>query len=355
MFRDIRKRARSAGLPPGTAQDLSSPGKKTRAKLTVVNYTLQACQSWEGEELENCPLLQNKEGLTWINVQGITPSIVSTLSQKYQLHPLTTEDIINMTQRPKVEEFPDYEFIALKILGETKKSSLFHVDQICLVLGDGFVLSFTSRETSLFAPIYERLQSGPNQRLRQHAADYLVYRILDTVVDQYFVVLETIGNLIDAVEEQIISDPQPQNTRSIYRLKKKMLLLRKSIWPAREVISHLLQVGEKRITAFTRLYLRDLYDHIVLAVDSVEIFRDMLTNMLDIYLSSLTNRMNEVMKTLTIIATIFIPMTFIASLYGMNFKYMPELNWHWGYAGALGMMGMLAAVMLIYFRSKKWL
>lgn len=353
MFRDIRKRAKSAGQPPGLAR--ANPPKKTPAKVIVAHYSTQDYQSWEGELLDQCPLLQLKEGITWVNVQGISTDILTFLAQRFHLHPLTTEDIANMTQRPKVEEFDDYEFITLKILSDLQKSTLFRVDQICLVLGANFVLSFTSQKTSFFDPIYERLQAGPNQRLRQHAGDYLIYRLLDAVVDQYFIVLETLGNRIDAVEQQIINNPQPQNTRSIYRLKKKMLLLRKAIWPAREVISHLLQVGEKRISPFTRLYLRDLYDHIVLAVDTVEIFRDMLSNMLDIYLSSLTNRMNEVMKTLTIIATIFIPMTFIASVYGMNFRFMPELIWHWGYYGALGMMAAVAAVMLLYFRRKKWI
>lgn len=354
MFRDLHSRAQRAGQPPGLIHNPPLQ-KKASTLIKVVHYTLKDYHVWEGDQLEQCPLLKSCEGVTWVNVQGLTTEIIGILAQHYHLHPLTAEDISNMTQRPKMEEFEKYEFIILKIINNTTKSSLFSVDQICLVLGDHFVLSFTSEPTSLFDGIYERLQSDPNQRLRQHGGDYLMYRILDTVIDHYFVTLETIGTLIDKAEEEIIHNPQAQSTRSIYRLKKKILLLRKAIWPAREVISHLQQIGEKHITPFTRLYLRDLYDHIVLAVDTIEVFRDMLSNLLDIYLSSLTNRMNEVMKTLTIIATIFIPTTFICSIYGMNFTNMPELHYRWGYPTVLAVMAFIAVGMLFYFHRKKWI
>jgi magnesium transporter len=203
--------------------------------------------------------------------------------------------------------------------------------------------------------IREKLRNPGSQRLRKYGADYLVYRLIDTVVDQYFVVLEGLGELIEDVEEHIIAEPTQKNSSTIYRLKRQMLMLRKAIWPMREVISHLLQAEEKNISAHTRIYLRDVYDHTVQAIDTIEIFRDMLSGMLDMYLSSLTTRMNEIMKVLTIISTIFIPITFIASIYGMNFKYMPELQMHAGYPITLGLMAVVTIIMIIYFRVKKWL
>lgn len=354
MFRDLRKRAKRAKLPPGTVQDLNIP-KTDKIRISATHYTEEAYQAWEGDQITSCPFLELEGGTTWIDVQGYNAQVIKDVGRFYHLHPLTMEDIAHMEQRPKVEEFDNYEFITFKTLTSTQKGAEFKVGQVCIVLGSHFVITFSQHENSFFNVIDSRLKSGPFQRLRQHPGDYLVYRILDTIIDQYFVVLEAIGNKIDSLEEEIISKPQAKSTKAIYRLKKKMLVLRKSIWPAREIVSHLIQSEETLVTPFTRVYLRDLYDHIVLAIDSVETFRDMLSNMLDVYLSSLTNRMNEVMKTLTIIATIFIPMTFIASIYGMNFTHMPELTWRWGYFCTLLGMAAVAITMLTYFRIKKWI
>lgn len=353
MFRDLRKRVKSVKLPPGTVHD-SAIESSNQIKIIVTHYTEQDFQTWEGKDLASCPLLQVEGSTTWVNIQGYNAQVINEVGRCYSLHPLTMEDIANMDQRPKVEEFDNYEFITFKTLNSNQTASQFTVGQVCIVLGSRFVITFSQQVNPHFDAIDVRLKSNPTQRLRQHSGDYLVYRILDTIIDQYFVVLESIGNQIDKLEEEIISKPQAKSTRAIYRLKKKMLVLRKTIWPAREIVSHLLQSEETFITPFTRLYLRDLYDHIVLAIDSVETFRDMLSNMLDVYLSSLTNRMNEVMKTLTIISTIFIPMTFIASIYGMNFTHMPELTMRWGYVCTLLGMACIATIMLIYFRIKQW-
>lgn len=353
MFRDIQKKAELVGLPPGALPAHNQ--KLGKAKITISHYSEQHYQEWTGEDLEECTLLNQAEGRIWINIQGpLHIKLIEQLTKQYKIHPLTIEDITNSSQRPKVEEFENYEFVALKLLTLSQNHTSFSVSQVNLLLGKDFLVSFQEDDTAIFSPIYERIRSTPHQRMREQGSDYLFYRLIDSIIDNYFIVLETLGNQIDEVEESIIANPKPQSTRSIYRLKRRILLLRKVIWPAREVISHLLQTEEKFITPFTRIYLRDVYDHVVQAIDSVETFRDMLSNMLDIYLSSLTNRMNEVMKTLTIIATIFIPMTFIASLYGMNFK-IPELQWQYGYYYALGLMAIIAIVMLIYFRQRKWI
>jgi magnesium transporter len=268
---------------------------------------------------------------------------------------LTVEDILNVDQRPKVEEFEDYVFITLKFFTWHNESMSFSKDQVSFVLGKNHLISFQEHGKTLFQPIQERLRGQSNQRMRQQGCDYLAYRLMDSVIDAYFIVLENLGDEIENIEELIISNPQPENTQTLYNLKRQLMLLRKSIWPTREAISHLLQMESSWIKSFTRAYLRDLYDHVVQTMDTIETFRDILSSMLDVYLSSITNRMNEVMKTLTIIATIFIPITFITSLYGMNFTYMPELNWHWGYYSVLGLMGGMVLVMLNYFRRKKWL
>ncbi|EKD54899.1 MAG: hypothetical protein ACD_60C00036G0011 [uncultured bacterium] len=355
MLPELRKRVKKAGQSPGTPIYTGSK-KKFTPHLSVLIYTADHVYKAEGTRIEDCLPTEEQTGTTWINLQGLQDlSLVETLAKRYALHPLTVEDILNVHQRPKVEEFEHYEFITLKILIWHPLKLRFATEQLSIILGKDLLLSFQEGDTSIFTGIYERLCSGTNQRLRQQGSDYLMYRLMDTVVDYYFVVLEGLGNQIDKIEDRIISDPQPQNTRTLYRLKRQMLSLRKSIWPMREIVSHLLQAEEKLISSFTRIYIRDLHDHIMQAIDIVETFRDILSNLLDVYLSSLTNRMNEVMKILTIIATIFIPITFLASLYGMNFAYMPELQWHFGYYTVLGIMAAVVLSMLIYFRKKKWL
>ncbi|RDI39047.1 magnesium/cobalt transporter CorA [Aquicella lusitana] len=355
MFSEVRKRARKAGQPPGTA---TYTGNKTPVKpvITVITYDADHAHEATGTRLEDClPEAHKPAGTIWVNIEGLSTDVVTQVAKQFNLHPLTVEDILNVEQRPKIEEFDDYLFLTLKTLSWHPKESTFSVSQLSLVIGHDFVLSFQEADTSLFDVIAERLQSTSNQRMRQQGSDYLAYRLIDSVVDEYFVVLEAMGDQIETTEERIIKTPSPQSSRTLYRLKRQMLLLRKGIWPMREILGHLLHTEEKIITDFTRLYLRDVYDHTVQAIDTVETFRDMLSSMLDMYLSSLTNRMNEIMKTLTIIATIFIPITCIASIYGMNFTHMPGLRWYYSYAVVMGIMVLIAISMLLYFHRKKWI
>jgi magnesium transporter len=355
IFSDLRKRSKKAGQPPGTAV---YTGKKHQHQthISVFTYSERDCHEQSGKTLEECLPAEKAPGVTWIHVVGLqNVKLIEQLAERYQIHPLTIEDILNVDQRPKVEQFENYLFITLKMLTWRAKRNTFFTEQISFVLGKGYLISFQEREDAHFQHIRDRLRGSSNQRMRQQGSDYLAYRLIDAIVDYYFVVLEGLGDQIEKIEEKIISDPKPQNTRSVYRLKRQMMILRKSIWPMREAISHLTQLDGPLVTSFTRLYLRDLYDHVVQAIDTVETFRDMLGSMLDMYLSSLTNRMNEVMKTLTIIATIFIPITFVTSFYGMNFTHMPELHWRYGYVMVIGLMLTMTTGMLIYFRKKKWL
>lgn len=355
MFSEVHKRAKKAGLPPGTAF-YTGAKKQTQPVLTVAFYNKDDCVIKTGHELTSCLIEKKEVGITWLNIEGLHDTdIIKDVAQNFHLHPLTIEDILNVEQRPKVEEFEDYIFITLKALIANKSTNSFFVQQVSLVLGKNFLLSFHELDTSLFDNIHERLAKTANQRLRQQGPDYLAYRLMDAIIDEYFVVLETIGDQLEKTEESIINNPEPQTPRIIYRMKRQMLLLRKAIWPMREAMGHLMHGEEEFITPFTQVYLRDLYDHTVQAIDTLETFRDLLSNMLDMYLSSLTNRMNEIMKTLTIITTIFIPITAIASIYGMNFEIMPGLHSIYGYPIALVCMVGVAILMMVYFWRKKWL
>lgn len=351
MLRDISIQARKAGQSPGT---LSATGRKTfPTQLTVMHYSQTNCH--QSTDPADALLPLEKDRVRWVHVEGFQDvGRLTALQQHYHLHPLTMEDVLSNAQRPKTEEFENYIFVTLKMLSFKKSSRHFKTSQIALILGENFVLSFSSLPVQAFASIRERLCSNPNQRLREQKADYLFYRLIDTLIDQYFVVLESVGEKIDAMESAIIAKPVQAHTRALYRLKRKALLLRKAIWPMREAVSHLTQLDEKFIGRFTRTYLRDVYDHVMQAIDTIETYRDMLSSMLDVFLSSMTNRLNEVMKTLTVISTIFIPITFIASFYGMNFSGMPELTWKYGYTASLLLMISSTVAMIYYFKKKKW-
>lgn len=364
MFADLHKRAKKAGQPPGTLV-YTGEQKLVIPRITVTTYDADHCQEVTGTTAAACFPEQTApppvavtptSGVTWVNVEGLRDvDLVNQVATRFKLHPLTVEDILNVEQRSKVEEFNDYVFVTLRMLLWNAKQSTFSVEQVSIVFGAGFLLSFQERDSGIFTLLKERLINKQALRLRQQGSDYLAYRLIDTLVDQYFVVLEALGDQIEQVEELIITNPKTENLRTLYQLKRHMLLVRKAVWPLREAVNHLMQVESGLVTSFTLVYLRDVYDHAMQAIDTVETFRDMLAAMLDVYLSTLTNRMNEIMKVLTIISTIFIPTTFIASIYGMNFVNMPELHWRWGYPVVLGSMLVVTLFMLNFFRRKKWL
>jgi magnesium transporter len=273
----------------------------------------------------------------------------------FGLHPLTLEDILNSDQRPKMEDFCDYIYIVLKAFySNDGQANEIHSEQISIVLGRTFVISFQERETDIFRLVMERIRAGKG-RLRRSGADYLAYALIDSIVDNYFTILEQAGERIEVLEESLVKSPSAETLQAIQNMKREMIFLRKTVWPLREAISSLERTGCQLIQESTDIYLKDIYDHTIQVIDTIETFRDMLSGIFDIYLSSISNRMNEIMKVLTIIATVFMPLTFLAGVYGMNFKYMPELEWHWGYFLIWGIMLAIAISMLIYFRRKKWL
>jgi len=276
------------------------------------------------------------------------------MGNHFNIHPLVLEDIANTGQRPKMEDFVDYIFIVLKMLYYDDKENETKAEQVSVVLGSNFVISFQESEGDVFDPIRERIKSDRG-RIRKMGADYLAYALIDTIVDNYFAILEKLGEKIEDIEDELVTNPALETLQTIHRLKREMIFLRKSVWPLREVISRLERWESPLINKSLDIYLRDVYDHTIQVVDSIETFRDMLSGLLDIYLSSVSNRMNEIMKVLTIIATIAIPLTVITGLYGMNFQFMPELQWRWSYPLVLLAMLTLGILMIRYFRRKKWI
>jgi len=348
------KRSKKAGLPPGTLIHIGER-KTEKTRITIIDYDETQFEEKQAKRIEECFPFKDKPTVTWINIDGIHQvEIIEKLGSHFGLHPLLLEDILNTEQRPKMEDFGDYIFVVLKMLYYGEHEAEIEAEQVSLILGSNFVISLQESEGDVFDPIRERIRKGKG-RIRKAGADYLAYALLDAIVDNCFLILEKGGERIEDTEQQLATNPTPETLQLIRKLKKGMIFLRKAIWPLREVVSGLERCESVLIHESTGAYLRDVYDHTIQVIDTVESFRDMVSGMLDIYLSSISNKMNEVMKVLTIFAVIFIPLTFVAGIYGMNFQFMPELGWHWGYPMILIVMASIAAGMLGYFRRKRWL
>lgn len=361
MSRRRRKKGRretpfrsKAGLSPGTPVFIGER-KQAYTQVDVVHYDEDGMSERLDAPLSDCNPPLDATGVTWVNVFGIHDvEFIGALGEQFGIHPLTLEDVVNTAQRPKTEEFDNYIFVVLKMMAYNEAHNEIEIETVSIVLGDGYVISFQEHEGDAFAMVRERIRTAKG-RICRLASDYLAYALMDTVVDAYFVALEHIGDHIEMIEDEIVADPVPTHMREIHRLKREILFLRKSVWPLREEISALLKTESPLIHEGTGVYLRDVYDHTIRVIDMVETNRDILSSMHDTYLSSVSNRMNEVMKVLTIIATIFIPLTFIVGVYGMNFEDMPELHWRWGYLAVWGMMLTLTVGMVVYFRKRRWL
>ena len=354
MPRVVQKRSRKAGLPPGTPVHIGER-KSEATRLWLLHYDEQGAAEKEIQAVEECRAFRDKPGVTWINVTGLHEvERLAQLGNTLSLHPLVLEDILNTDQRPKTEDYGDYIYIVLKALGNGDAEQEITAEQISLVLARNLVISFLESDSGMFNAVKERILKNPD-RFGKLGADYLAYALMDTVVDNYFAIFEKLGDRIEALQQILVARPAQETLRALTALKREMLYLRKSVWPLREVVSGLQRGDSPLIQKSTGLYVRDLYDHIIHVIDTIETYRDMLSGMLDIYLSSLNMRLNEVMKVLTIIATIFMPLSFIVGVYGMNFRYMPELGWRWGYPLVLLLMAVIAGAMLVFFRRKKWI
>jgi magnesium transporter len=356
----FQKVSKKAGLPPGTPVHVGEQKVET-VRISVIDYDEKNFETRELERAEECFPYKEKATVTWINVDGLhDTSVAQELGMCYGWHPLIVEDILNTNQRTKMDIFDDYLFISLKMLTFNHRENKLDVEQLSLILGENYVVTFQETQGDIFDPLRNRIKNSKG-KIRKAGADYLAYALLDSVVDNYFAVLEGIGEVIEDIEEELVTNPSPDTLQNIHELKREMIYLRKSVWPLREIISGLQREETSLIKEATNIYLRDLYDHTIQVIDTVETLRDMVSGMLDVYLSSISNRMNEIMKVLTIFAVIFIPLTFIAGIYGMNFNpekspfNMPELNWYFGYPFAMGIMVAVGVGMLFYFKKKKWL
>lgn len=356
MTEQKTKRSQKTGLPPGSPVYIGS-SKSSKVKISVTYYNEQHFEEKQLSSADECFRYKGRDTISWINIDGVHDTeILRKVSECYGIHPLVQEDIANTGQRPKIEDYGDYLYIVLRMLSYDEKASNIRSEQVSIILGNDHVISFQEegKEGDVFGQVRERLRSGKT-KIRKEGSDYLCYCLIDEIVDSYFAIMEKLGERIEGVEEKLIANPTQKILNLIHQLKKETLSLRKSVWPLREVVNSMERGESPLIREGTRLYLRDVYDHTVEVIETVENYREMMSGMVDIYLSGISNKLNEVMKVLTIISTTFIPLTFIVGIYGMNFKNMPEMQWQYSYAAVWIVMLCVAGSMLVYFKKKKWL
>jgi magnesium transporter len=350
----MKRVSKEAGLSPGTLVHVGEQ-KAEEVRIRVIDYDADNLEERELKTIDEGLPYNEKPTVTWINIDGLHQvDTIEKIGRIFGLHPLILEDIVNTGQRPKMDDLEDSIFVTLRMISYHDLDHEVASEQFSLVLGANYVISFQERVGDVFDPIRNRLRKKAG-RMRKRGADYLAYALLDAIVDNYFIVLEKIGEEVELLDEELNKGLTQETMRTIHHYKKELLLFRKSVWPLREAIHGLEGVESPLVDDKTVLYFRDIYDHVVQVVENTEALRDLVASMLDLYLSAVSNRMNEVMKMLTIIATIFIPLTFIAGIYGMNFKNMPELEWPWGYFLSLVLMAVVVAVLLIWFKRKRLL
>lgn len=359
MKKLLKNSRKKIGQAPGS---LIYVGEKRPdfAKLTMTAYNAESFNLSDLNGLDNITAVDQKEKLKWINSDGLKPDAVGKLGTFFNIHPLTQEDILNTNHRPKTEDHGNYIFIVAKMINMSEKDEQIKVEHLSLILGKDFLLSFQEDIIDEFKFLRESIKQNKG-RIRELGTDYLGYRILDLIIDNYFTVLENFGDRLEDIEDELLDHPDDETLQKLYKLKGDMILIRRAVWPLRDAISSLEKLDTNIIDKSTRPFIRDLYDHIIQIIDTTENYREMVAGMMDIYLSSVSNRLNEIMKVLTIISTIFIPLNFIAGVYGMNFNTeispfnMPELNWFFGYPLVLLVMITVGLLLLYFFRRKKWL
>lgn len=354
MARFFKKSTKPVGAAPGVLIYVGE--KKTgRVYTSMLNYKQEHVYESEAVTIEEFNQLKLQPGVTWLNICGVHDiDFMAQLGRLSGIHPLTLEDIVNTRQRPKVDDFDDYIYLVFKMLTFDPETELIRTEQISLIIDEGSVISLQEVQGNVFDPVRERIKRGKG-RIRAAGSSYLAYALIDAVVDHYFVILENLGEKIEIIEQGLIDNPSAPLLESIHKLKREMILFRKQVWPMREMVTRLIKTESPIIQESTGIFYSDVYDHIVQVTDTIDSFRDILSGMLNLYFSTVSNRMNEVMKMLTIMATIFIPLTFIAGIYGMNFEFMPELRLKFGYFTALAVMAAIGIAMVIYFKNKKWL
>lgn len=348
----IKKSSQKAGMMPGSVVHIGRQ-KVDKPIFELIDYTLKDFREMKLKTVEEAFPFKDKPSVTWLDITGLHKTdIIETVCNHFGIHPLIQEDIVNTGQRPTIEDSEDYMFIVLKMLSYDKNG--LSSEQVSIILGSNFVLSFQEREGDVFDSVRERIK-GSKWKIRKLGSDYLAYALIDSIIDNYFIVLEKIADKLENLETEFNSNPSQKTLNEAYNIKKELIFLRKSVWPLREVISKFHKSESKLIQKQTPMYISDLYDHTIQVIDTIESFRDTISSMVDLHLSTVSNKMNEIMKVLTIFAAIFIPLTFVAGIYGMNFDFMPELSWRLGYLFAWLIFAGVGIGMLIYFRIKKWI
>ena len=342
------------GKVPGT---MVYTGEKPKESLHIhsFDYTKQDVEEVILDNIEAAAGYKDTKSVTWININGLNYTTeIAGIGDQYGLHPLVLEDIVNTSQRPKIDEYDDYIFVVLKMLYYNKNEKIV-IEQVSLVLGENYVLSFQEAEGDVFDTIRNRLRQNKG-RIRGLKSDYLMYTLIDAVVDNYFSIIETLGNKIEDLETELFAGTSREGLNiEVQQLKREILKVRRAIFPLREIINRIEKGEHQLINTRTITYYRDIYDHLIQVSENIDIYREMIWSLMDMYMTTISNRMNEVMKVLTIISTIFIPLTFLAGIYGMNFEYIPELQYKYGYFVLIGVMLLMFVLLLFFFKKKKWL
>ena len=348
-----RKTSSKVGLPPGSIIHVGEQ-KIERVKISLTEFDEKKVEACEIHSVEEIDPYTDTPQVTWVNVCGLHDTeLIKQIGEKFSIHPLVLEDILNTETRPKIEVTDKYVFIAMKMLAYNTTKNEIETEQVSFILGDTFVFSFLEKSDNIFNPIKDRITNNYG-RVRKQPSDYLFYALMDVVVDQYFLLLEQIEHNIEILDDEVITSADRSQIEKIYNLKNKLLLTRRSIWPLREIFSRLIREETSLINKKIMPYLRDLLDHTIQVTETIELQREITTGIMETHLSMMSFKMNEVMKVLTIIATIFIPLTFIVGIYGMNFPNMPEMKWPWAYFALWGVMIGVTLLMLFYFKRKKW-
>ena len=352
-FKKISQPSRKIGLPPGSIVYVGEQ-KVEKVKITLTEYDEKEYETYEIKSVDEIEPFTDTPQVTWVNVSGLhETNFLKEIGERFKIHPLVLEDILNTDTRPKIEITDDYLFAVMKLFIYNEEQKIFESEQISFILGGNFVFSFVEKSDEIFNPVRDRIFSQLG-KIRKRGSDYLLYALMDIVVDYYFLVLEKIEERIELLDEEVINDPENNLAGKIYNLKNLLLVLRRSVMPMREIVNQLIKDEGDLMEESIEPYLRDLYDHVIHIYETLEVQREITAGLMETYLSMMSNKMNEVMKVLTVIATIFIPLTFIVGIYGMNFKFMPELDVPWAYYAVWGVMISIVIGMVIYFRRKKW-
>lgn len=351
----FRRQGAGKGAPPGTL--VYDREKRTpEVSIRVMDYSPDACHIRKPVKIEDTYALRDSQSVSWIDIEGLHDTdLLAKFGDHFGLHPLVLEDILNTHQRPKLEEYDDYFYIVARMLmaGKTPDEPV-HSEQVSFILGKHFMATFQDVPGDVFDPVRHRVEHGRGKS-RKSGADYLLYTLLDAIVDNYFVLLQSMADRIETVEQSIVWKPQREDLDKVHKLRRELVYMRRNVWPLRDVVASLDRTDSELIAEETKVYLRDLHDHVVQVIDAIENFRDVLTSLQDLYMSGISNRTNEIIRVLTIISTIFVPLTFLAGVYGMNFHYFPELAWKWGYL-CFWIVSVVVVISLIAFlRRRNWL